>query len=208
LGQSRAWRHLSRRGLILEIGDWITRQALRDCRRWGGPYVSINLSTRQFLRHNVGERILRYAAEADVAPQQIQIELTETAIIDDVERADYNLKIMRAAGVRVALDDFGTGYSSLTYLKQFAIDCIKIDKSFVDNITRDRQSAVIVASVAKLAGSLGMSVVAEGVETEDQRRILIAAGCGMLQGFHFSKPVTAREAAVMLGASSREAQSA
>ena len=122
-------------GLILDIGDWITRQALRDCRRWGGPYVSINLSTRQFLRHNVGERILRYAAEADVAPQQIQIELTETAIIDDVERADYNLKIMRAAGVRVALDDFGTGYSSLTYLKQFAIDCIKIDKSFVDNIT-------------------------------------------------------------------------
>jgi diguanylate cyclase (GGDEF)-like protein len=185
-------------GLILEIGDWITRQALRDCRRWAGPYVSINLSTRQFLRHNVGERILRYAAEADVAPQQVQIELTETAIIDDVERADYNLKIMRAAGVRVALDDFGTGYSSLTYLKQFAIDCIKIDKSFVDNITRDRQSAVIVASVAKLAGSLGMSVVAEGVETEDQRRILIAAGCGMLQGYHFSKPVTAREATLML----------
>jgi diguanylate cyclase (GGDEF)-like protein len=156
-------------GLILDIGDWITRQALRDCRRWRGPYVSINLSTRQFLRHNVGERVLRYAAEADVRPEQVQIELTETAIIDDVERAAYNLKIMRAAGVRVALDDFGTGYSSLTYLKQFAIDCIKIDKSFVDNITRDRQSAVIVASVSKLANSLGMSVVAEGVETEDQR---------------------------------------
>jgi diguanylate cyclase (GGDEF)-like protein len=195
-------------GLILDIGDWITRQALRDCRRWGGPYVSINLSTRQFLRHNVGERILRYAAEADVAPQQIQIELTETAIIDDVERADYNLKIMRAAGVRVALDDFGTGYSSLTYLKQFAIDCIKIDKSFVDNITRDRQSAVIVASVAKLATSLGMSVVAEGVETEDQRLILIAAGCGMLQGYHFSKPITAREASVMLGRAGRPAEEA
>jgi diguanylate cyclase (GGDEF)-like protein len=191
-------------GLILDIGDWITRQALRDCRRWRGPYVSINLSTRQFLRHNVGERILRYAAEADVRPEQIQIELTETAIIDDVERADYNLKIMRAAGVRVALDDFGTGYSSLTYLKQFAIDCIKIDKSFVDNIARDRQSAVIVASVSKLAHSLGMSVVAEGVETEDQRRILIATGVNALQGFHFSKPVTAREAAVMLGRRARE----
>jgi diguanylate cyclase (GGDEF)-like protein len=190
-------------GLILDIGDWITRQALRDCRRWRGPYVSINLSTRQFLRHNVGERILRYAAEADVRPEQVQIELTETAIIDDVERAAYNLKIMRAAGVRVALDDFGTGYSSLTYLKQFAIDCIKIDKSFVDNITRDRQSAVIVASVSKLANSLGMSVVAEGVETEDQRRILIATGVKALQGFYFSKPVTAREAAVMLGRRAR-----
>jgi len=186
-------------GLILEIGDWITRQALRDCRRWPNAYVSINLSTRQFLRHNVGERILRYAKEADVSPEQIQIELTETAIIDDVDRADYNLKLMRAAGVRVALDDFGTGYSSLTYLKQFAIDCIKIDKSFVDNITRNRQSAVIVASVSKLAGSLGMSVVAEGVETEDQRQILLACGVGALQGYHFSKPVPSREAALMMG---------
>ena len=178
-------------GLILDIGDWIARQALKDCRRWGGAYVSINLSVRQFLRHNVAERILRYAADADVPPGRIQIELTETAIIDDVERADYNLNILRAAGVSVALDDFGTGYSSLVYLHRFAIDCIKIDKSFVDNVTRDRQSAVIVASVAKLAGSLGMSVVAEGVETEAQRGVLIAAGCGAMQGFHFGKPMSA-----------------
>ena len=180
-------------GLILDIGDWIARQALKDCRRWGGPYVSINLSVRQFLRYNVAERILRYAADADVPPGRIQIELTETAIIDDVERADHNLKILRAAGVSVALDDFGTGYSSLVYLNRFAIDCIKIDKSFVDNVTRDRQSAVIVASVAKLAGSLGMTVVAEGVETEAQRRVLIAAGCGAMQGFHFGKPMSAAD---------------
>ena len=186
-------------GLILELGEWIARQALKDCRRWGRPFVSINLSARQFLRHNVAERILRYAADADVQPDRIQIELTETAIIDDVERADHNLKILRAAGVRVALDDFGTGYSSLVYLKQFAIDCIKIDKSFVDNVTRDRQSAVIVASVAKLAGSLGMSVVAEGVETEAQRSVLIAAGCGALQGYHFGKPIPASEVSQLLG---------
>jgi diguanylate cyclase (GGDEF)-like protein len=179
-------------GLILDIGDWIARQALKDCRRWGGPYVSINLSVRQFLRHNVGQHILQYAADANVPPERIQIELTETAIIDDVERADHNLKILRAAGVRVALDDFGTGYSSLVYLKNFAIDCIKIDKSFVDNITRDRQAAMIVASVAKLAVSLGMSVVAEGVETEDQRKVLIAAGCDQLQGFLFGRPQNAR----------------
>jgi len=180
-------------GLILDVGEWIAREALRDCRKWNLPYVSINLSSRQFLRHNVGERILRYAADADVAPHRIQIELTETAIIDDVERASYNLRILRDAGVRVALDDFGTGYSSLVYLKQFAIDCIKIDKSFVENIARERQSAVIVASVAKLAKSLGMSVVAEGVETEDQRTILMASGCTMLQGFHFGRPMPAAE---------------
>ena len=178
-----------------EISIQLAREALRDCRKWNLPYVSINLSSRQFLRHNVGERILRYAADADVSPHRVQIELTETAIIDDVERASYNLRILREAGVRVALDDFGTGYSSLVYLKQFAIDCIKIDKSFVDNIARERQSAVIVASVAKLAKSLGMSVVAEGVETEDQRTILMASGCNMLQGFHFGRPMAAAELA-------------
>ena len=195
-------------GLILDLGDWITRQALKDCRRWNGPYVSVNLSARQFLRHNVAERILQYAEDADLAPQRIQIELTETAIIDDVERADQNLKILRAAGVRVALDDFGTGYSSLVYLNQFAIDCIKIDKSFVDNVTRDRQSAVIVASVARLAASLGMSVVAEGVETEEQRQILIAAGCGALQGYRFGKPMSARDVTALLArlAAAAEAQ--
>ena len=176
-------------GLILDLGEWIIRQAFKDCRKWGGPYVSVNLSARQFLRQNVGDRILQYAADADLAPEKIQIELTETAIIDDVERADNNLKVLRAAGVRVALDDFGTGYSSLVYLNQFAIDCIKIDKSFVDNVTTDRQSAVIVASVAKLAESLGMSVVAEGVETEAQRQILIATGCTFLQGYHFGRPM-------------------
>jgi diguanylate cyclase (GGDEF)-like protein len=180
-------------GLILEIGEWIARQALKDCRRWNGPYVSINLSARQFLRHNVAERLLKYAADANVPPQRIQIELTETAIIDDVTRAANNLKILREAGMRVAVDDFGTGYSSLSYLNQFAIDCIKIDKSFVDRITRDRQSAIIVASVAKLARSLGISVVAEGVETEAQRMVLTMAGCEMLQGYLFGKPISSRE---------------
>jgi diguanylate cyclase (GGDEF)-like protein len=185
-------------GLILDLGDWITRQAFKDCRRWNGPYVSVNLSARQFLRQNVADRILQYAEDADLSPQRIQIELTETAIIDDVERADRNLKILRKAGVRVALDDFGTGYSSLVYLNQFAIDCIKIDKSFIDNITRDRQSAVIVASVSRLAASLGMSVVAEGVETEEQRGVLIAAGCGALQGYHFGRPMMAPEVTKLL----------
>ena len=150
-------------GLILELGDWITRQAFKDCRRWNGPYVSVNVSARQFLRQNVADRILQYAADADLSPDRIQIELTETALIDDVERAAKNLRILRQAGVRVALDDFGTGYSSLVYLNQFAIDCIKI----------------------------GMSLVAEGVETEAQRGVLIAAGCGALQGYHFGRPMTA-----------------
>ncbi|HVN02650.1 MAG TPA: GGDEF domain-containing phosphodiesterase, partial [Caulobacteraceae bacterium] len=185
-------------GLILDLGDWITRQAFKDARRWDGPYVSVNLSARQFLRQNVAERILRYAEEADLAPNRIQIELTETAIIDDVERAAHNLEVLRAAGMRVALDDFGTGYSSLTYLNQFAIDCIKIDKSFVDNVARDKQSAIIVASVTRLASSLGMGVVAEGVETEQQRQVLEAAGCGALQGFRFGKPMSPREARVLL----------
>ena len=185
-------------GLILELGDWITRQAFRDCRRWGGAYVSVNLSARQFLRQNVAERILRYAEEANLAPQLIQIELTETALIDDVERAAQNLQVLRQAGVRVALDDFGTGYSSLTYLNRFAIDCIKIDKSFVDNVAVDRQSQVIVTSVTRLAAELGMGVVAEGVETEQQQGVLVAAGCGALQGYRFGKPMSTSNARAML----------
>jgi diguanylate cyclase (GGDEF)-like protein len=187
-------------GLILDLGDWITRQSFKDARRWGEPYVSVNLSARQFLRQNVAERILRYAEEADLSPSRIQIELTETAIIDDVERAAHNLEVLRSAGMRVALDDFGTGYSSLTYLNQFAIDCIKIDKSFVDNVARDKQSAIIVASVARLAASLGMGVVAEGVETEQQRHVLTAAGCGALQGFRFGRPMTPAEAKALIKA--------
>jgi diguanylate cyclase (GGDEF)-like protein len=193
-------------GLILDLGDWITRQAFKDARRWGEPYVSVNLSARQFLRQNVAERILRYAEEADLSPSRIQIELTETAIIDDVERAAHNLEVLRRAGMRVALDDFGTGYSSLTYLNQFAIDCIKIDKSFVDNVARDKQSAIIVASVARLAASLGMGVVAEGVETEEQRHVLTAAGCGALQGFRFGKPMTSAEAKVLINSGASEAE--
>ncbi len=189
-------------GMILDLGDWITRQAFKDARRWGGPYVSVNVSARQFLRQNVAERILSYAEEADLAPSRIQIELTETAIIEDVERAAHNLEVLRAAGMRVALDDFGTGYSSLTYLNQFAIDCIKIDKSFVDNVARDKQSAIIVASVTKLAASLGMGVVAEGVETDQQCAVLTAAGCGALQGFRFGRPMTPGEARAMLVAAS------
>jgi diguanylate cyclase (GGDEF)-like protein len=185
-------------GLILDLGDWITRQSFKDCRRWGGPYVSVNMSARQFLRQNVAERVLRYAEEADLAPERIQIELTETAIIDDVERAAHNLQVLRDAGMRVALDDFGTGYSSLTYLNQFAIDCIKIDKSFVDNVARDRQSAIIVASVTRLASSLGMGVVAEGVETDQQRDVLTAAGCGALQGYRFGKPMSPTDAKAMI----------
>ena len=185
-------------GVILELGDWIMRQAMKDCRRWGGPYVSINLSARQFLYQKVGERILQYAKDSDLPPQRIQVELTETAIIDDVERAHENLKVLRAAGVRVALDDFGTGYSSLTYLHKFDIDCIKIDKSFVDDVTRDHQSAMIITSVTRLAKALGMSVVAEGVETEPQRQILIAAGCDHLQGYHFGRPTSSAAAAALL----------
>ncbi|MCF8506575.1 MAG: bifunctional diguanylate cyclase/phosphodiesterase [Caulobacter sp.] len=185
-------------GVILELGDWIMRQAMKDCRKWGGPYVSINLSARQFLYQKVGERILRYAQECDLPPDKLQVELTETAIIDDVERAHENLRVLRAAGVRIALDDFGTGYSSLTYLHRFDIDCIKIDKSFVDDVTRDHQSAMIITSVTRLAKALGMSVVAEGVETEIQRQVLIAAGCDHLQGYHFGRPTSSGAAAALL----------
>lgn len=181
-------------GGIIKLGDWILRRALKDSRRWEDQYISINLSATQFRRHDIAERVLAYAKDAEVSPHRIQIELTETAIIEDVEMAARHLSLLRNAGVRIALDDFGTGYSGLTYLNQFDIDCIKIDKSFVDGVALDHQSAIIVASVAKLARSLGMTVVAEGVESSDQFLALSLAGCAAQQGYYFNRPMDAAAA--------------
>ena len=186
-------------GLILDLGDWITRQSFKDARRWGGPYVSVNLSARQFLRQNVAERILRYAEEADLLAEPHP---------DRADRdGDHRRRRARRPQSRRCCARPACGWRwttsapatpVLTYLNQFAIDCIKIDKSFVDNVARDKQSAIIVASVTKLASSLGMGVVAEGVETDQQHHVLTAAGCGALQGYRFGRPMSPGEAKTMI----------
>ena len=181
--------------LIHEIGDWVTDHALEACRSWPGHYVSINFSPRQFHRDDFAERLIDRVRQAGVTPSQVQVEITETAIFDDNGRAARTLDRLRAEGFQIALDDFGTGYSSLFNVRNFSLDCIKIDKSFVDSMGRETQSAAIINSVAQLARSLGLRVVAEGVETEIQFQALRLAGCTHMQGYMFGQPMSLADCA-------------
>ena len=156
---------------------------------WPGQYVSVNFSPRQFRRHNFVGRLVESVQRAGIDPRRVQIEITETAIFDDADRAADTLYKLRQMGFRIALDDFGTGYSSLYNIRKFALDCLKIDRSFIDGMGRERESAAIVHSIIHLGHALGLGVVAEGVETEAQLQALRVAGCSHMQGYFFSRPV-------------------
>ncbi|MGH6613680.1 putative bifunctional diguanylate cyclase/phosphodiesterase [Sphingomonas sp.] len=176
--------------LIHDLGDWVLDQSLAVLQGWPGQYISVNFSPRQFRRHNFVGRIMENVQRAGIDPQRVQIEITETAIFDDADRAAETLYKLRQMGFRIALDDFGTGYSSLYNIRKFALDCLKIDRSFIDGMGRERESAAIVRSIVHLGRSLGLGVIAEGVETEAQVQALRVAGCSHLQGYYFSRPVT------------------
>ena len=175
--------------LIHELGDWVLHEALDVLKQWPGQYVSVNFSPRQFRRHNFVGHIMESVQRAGIAPARLQIEITETAIFDDAERAAETLYKLRQMGFRIALDDFGTGYSSLYNIRKFALDCLKIDRSFIDGMGRERESAAIVHSIIHLGRALGLGVVAEGVETEAQLQALRVAGCSHMQGYLLSRPV-------------------
>lgn len=180
--------------LIHELGDWVLTEALAELQQWPGQYVSVNFSPRQFRRHNFVGHIMESVQRAGVSPTRVQIEITETAIFDDAERAAETLYRLRQMGFRIALDDFGTGYSSLYNIRKFALDCLKIDRSFIDGMGRERESAAIVHSIIHLGRALGLGVVAEGVETEAQVQALRIAGAQYLQGYYLSRPVAAEAA--------------
>ncbi len=175
--------------LIHELGDWVLETALAEVARWPNQYVSINFSPRQFRRQNFVGQLMERVLRSGVAPSRVQIEITETAIFDNVDRAADTLYRLRQMGFRIALDDFGTGYSSLHNIRRFALDCLKVDRSFVDGMARERESMAIVQSVILLGRALGMEVVAEGVETPAQMELLRVAGCSHLQGYHLARPM-------------------
>ena len=175
--------------LIHELGDWVLERSLEVLKTWPGQYVSVNFSPRQFRRHNFVGYIVERCQRAGVEPQRLQIEITETAIFDDADRASETLYRLRQMGFRIALDDFGTGYSSLYNIRKFALDALKIDRSFIDGMSRERESAAIVRSIVHLAQSLNLTVIAEGVETAAQVDLLRVAGASHLQGYHFAKPL-------------------
>lgn len=172
-------------GLIHEIGDWVVRRALEDSLNWPDYYISINISPRQFRRIDLVGSLCEHADNAGVPYNRVQLEITETALFDDASRASLVLAELQALGFRIALDDFGTGYSSLLNVKNFRLDCIKIDKSFVNGLGTEPNAAAIISSITHLAKGIGLNVVAEGVETEAQCQALRLVGCSHLQGFLF-----------------------
>jgi diguanylate cyclase (GGDEF)-like protein len=185
-------------GLIIPIGDWVMRTAARQNRDWqdrGLPpvTVTVNLSARQFQAANLVESIARLLEETGLAPSWLELEVTEGTTIHDPDFAATVLQQVREMGVHVSIDDFGTGYSSLNYLKRFRIDRLKIDRSFVSDLITDDHDAAIATAMIVMAHSLGLNVVAEGVETIAQLDFLLQQGCDHIQGFLLGKPMPADE---------------
>jgi len=179
-----------REGLIQELGLFVLRRAMRDGLNWPSLTISVNVSSLQLVEADFPDIVFREAEAAGFPLARLELEIVESAVIDNFERASAACMRLRERGVRIALDDFGTGYSSLTYLRRLPIDRLKIDKSFVDDAGLLQSAAIIQATVA-LARALGLKVTAEGVETQEQSRFLRISGSHELQGYLFSKPVSA-----------------
>jgi diguanylate cyclase (GGDEF)-like protein/PAS domain S-box-containing protein len=183
-------------GLILPIGDWVLQEAMRQRQAWTDmnlPPVTmaINISAVQFRQQDLVARVRHIAEQTGVDPRQIELELTESMLMQDAREAVAVLSSLSEMGAQLAIDDFGTGYSSLSYLKQFPVDKLKLDQSFVRHMTSDHNDAVIAHATINLGHSLGLEVIAEGVETEDQYAYLLAEGCDVIQGYLFGRPVPA-----------------
>jgi EAL domain-containing protein (putative c-di-GMP-specific phosphodiesterase class I) len=182
--------------LILPIGEWVLREACRQNKAWQdqgfAPFcVAVNLAASQFSQPGIIELVARVLDETGLAPQYLELEITESVMLRDTELVIKNLERLHGLGVKLAIDDFGTGYSSLSYLKRLPIDKLKVDQSFVRDISIDSDDAAIVAAIIAMAHSLKLSVIAEGVETETQLQYLRDKKCDEVQGYFYSKPLAA-----------------
>ncbi|GAA4866936.1 putative bifunctional diguanylate cyclase/phosphodiesterase [Luteimonas vadosa] len=187
-------------GLIETIGPQVLRAACEDLRKWqrdfpaaAGMFVSVNVSPRQLRGGDLAEQVERQLEDVDLAPECLHIELTETAVIGDELRASALLSRLRNAGVKVWLDDFGTGFSGLSHLRRVPVDGVKIDRSFIADVLRDPDDLALTTAIIAMAHSLGITVIAEGVEKEGQFDILRERGCDLAQGYWLSHPVTAQD---------------
>ncbi len=181
-------------GFIIPLGDWAIRQACATGARWPADVkVAVNLSPVQFRSAGLVQTVINALASSGLPPERLELEITETTLLQDSEATLAMLYQLREVGVSIAMDDFGTGYSSLSYLQSFPFDRIKIDRSFIKDITDGVGSLNIVRAVAALAKGLGMETTAEGVETELQREKVASEGCTEMQGFLFSQPRPAHE---------------
>lgn len=187
-------------GLISKLTDTLLREACRDAVAWSEPVqLSFNISPVQLKDRTLAPRLLNILRETGLPPNRLEVEVTESALVSDLAAAQEILGAMRNAGVRIALDDFGTGYSSLYHLRNFSLDKIKIDRSFVNGMASDPNAAAIVRALIGLGTGLSLAVTAEGVEDSDQRSTLINAGCTQAQGFLFGKAIPADEVRLLFG---------
>jgi diguanylate cyclase (GGDEF)-like protein len=175
-------------GLMNRIGEMVLRRALTDARRWPGLWVSVNLSPVQVRDAGLVDLVSAILQETGIAPSRVVLEVTEGVLIDDPDEARVRLEALRSLGVRLAIDDFGTGYSSLAYLQKFHFDKLKIDKAFVDPLGRSAGDQAMIQAIVTLGRALGLKLIAEGVETEEQRVMLRLAGCDEMQGYLFAAP--------------------
>ena len=191
-------------GLIYEIGNWVFHQACAQVRRWHDEWrfrisLSVNLSARQRDRGFGPEGLQRLLVETGLEARYLTLEITENLLLEESEVVLDWLHGLKDTGVALSVDDFGTGYSSLSYLKQFPVDVLKVDQSFVRGLPDDRGDASLVRAIIAMADSLGIGVVAEGVETEAQRKFLLGLGCEFMQGYRFDPPMPAEEIARKFG---------
>jgi diguanylate cyclase (GGDEF)-like protein len=196
-------------GFIVPMGEWVIRQACATAAQWPDDlHVAVNISAIQFRSPGLMQVIVGALAASGLAPTRLEIEITESVLLHNKEATLAVLHQLRALGIRIAMDDFGTGYSSLTYLQSFPFDKIKIDRSFVKNITEDSSSLNIVRAIAALANGMGMTATAEGVETAEQLQSIASEGCTEMQGFLFSRPlpVAEIERQFLSGRGTRDAQ--
>jgi diguanylate cyclase (GGDEF)-like protein/PAS domain S-box-containing protein len=190
-------------GLIVQIGDWVLHEACRQNKAWqdaGMPPIAVcvNVSARQFKEKNLTSRVVSALRESGLSPEWLELELTESLIMQDVERAVATMQELQRLGVQISIDDFGTGYSSLSALKTFPVVRLKIDKSFITDVSNDENDRAVACAVISLGQKLNLRVIAEGVETDDQVTFLRANNCDEMQGYHFSKPVSAGEIVELL----------
>jgi EAL domain-containing protein (putative c-di-GMP-specific phosphodiesterase class I) len=181
-------------GLIIPMGRWILRQACMDTKMLNDRHglnlkVAINLSMRQFQQRDLIEMVKEVLEETGIAPTNVELEITESMVMVDQKKALDMMSGLKKLGVMLSIDDFGTGYSSLAYLRRFPVDALKIDRSFVSDLEDDYEDASIVSAICSMSRSLGLLVVAEGVETEGQLQFLRENHCDMAQGYHISRAV-------------------
>jgi EAL domain-containing protein (putative c-di-GMP-specific phosphodiesterase class I) len=185
-------------GLIVPIGEWVLRQACAQIKYWrnqGHPNmrIAVNLSARQFFQHGLSELIYEILKELDLPADALELEITESMLMQPSRNNMTILRQLSAMGVQLSIDDFGTGYSSLAYLQQFPIHALKIDRSFVKGISKDTHDSAIVVTIITMAQSMHLRLIAEGVDSAEQVTFLKAHGCLAAQGFYYNKPVPAEE---------------